>query len=210
MMALSAKSRAWSITLFIDIGSDMVRSVLEEALRFVGEFHVHPLGFVYHRKAIGGKSYRRIHVWTPSLSVARAHATVHSHPYDIRSCIVAGKLENRLYSFSEENDGNVFEFRGSYHGSTSSLTPTGRKGELAEVVSFCCSPTDGAYRLSGGVIYEARPKSLPCITVVATNGAGGESRSYGPADSVEDFDRRPLTAGEGEEVKEALIATLRE
>lgn len=191
---------------------DMARLALAGALQLVGEFRLHPLGFLYLRQPNEYGTHRRVHIWTSrSLADVRVHTTAHSHPYDVDSRIVKGKLKNRIFSFSEATDGAMFEFGGYYNGSASGLIPTGRKGMLTEVVSFYSSPTDDAYHLKRGVIHHAAPVSYPCITVVTTSsGSGSKSLSYGPADSEERFDRRFVTDTEREELKEALLSGIRE
>ena len=177
---------------------------LGEAVRRASAFRLHPLGFFYFEESVGPGNTRRVHIWLAGGSTSPEIAARHSHPFDLESIVLMGRLSNIVYEFSEDPGGPVHELQVHYGENESGLMATGRRGSLKTVASFFSSPGEKAYSVRAGVIHRADAVVRPCVTVLVTTMQSERSYSYGKGSHEGAFDRRIVTPGEARSIGELL------
>jgi hypothetical protein len=169
----------------------------EDVINKIGEFRLHPLGFLYliDKNALG-LGYR-VHVWVKTQDTAnqRVENAYHQHSFDMKSTILMGSLKNEIFQFVENPKGGEREFKTIYDDGRSILSPTGRTGFLETITSFESGAGD-SYFLRAGVIHRASVTVKPCMTFLETEERNMPILCYGSDMAEQSFERRLVTPSE--------------
>jgi hypothetical protein len=159
---------------------------------------VHPLGFLCLRWNLGGGRTLRVHVWDKKFDcVQNPNWPIHDHVFSFRSFVVAGAVQNKTYSRTENRGDKCWDiYSVAYGNGVSKLVWTGIKYGIG--LANCVLQTAGTYYdVPAGVLHRSILRSEFALTVLATRQQGPSNLAPnvvgGPRQNEIVFDRASTT-----------------
>jgi len=169
------------------------------------KFIWHPLGFIFCKLSEEGERKIRLHIW-PNHHDRMQKPTwlIHDHLFDLKSWVIAGKIENTEYSVTEGTP-NYRVYNAIYEKDSSVLCRTDKQIFITEHIKYQVS-ADEKYRVPSGVLHQSVSVSetisvTVCETIdqpnisprIAGDICGADKYSYIRA-KVDEADLQSITA----------------
>ncbi|OAJ60567.1 hypothetical protein A6V36_01875 [Paraburkholderia ginsengiterrae] len=129
----------------------------------------HPLGFLCVKWNIDASRSLRIHVWGQDMRYRQEpNWPIHDHIFSFKSVILLGKVQNKIYTLSEQGKGRMCKiFEVDYTREQSTLIATGDPAMLT-MTSATVYEEGQTYEMQSGILHRTALRSSFAVTVLAT------------------------------------------
>jgi hypothetical protein len=128
----------------------------------------HPLGFIFCELSKERERKIRLHIWPNNNDRMQKPAwLIHDHLFNLKSWVVAGRIENIEYSV-EEGTPNYRVYYARYEGDSSVLYRTDKEIFITENIRYLVSAGEGYSVLSGVLHQSVSVSETTSVTVCET------------------------------------------
>ncbi len=129
---------------------DIIQVGIDKGANFIW----HPLGFILCKLSEEGEKKIRLHIWPNNNDRMQKPAwLIHDHLFNLKSWVVAGRIENIEYSV-EEGTPNFRVYHARYEEDSSVLYRTDKKIFITEKIKYLVSAGE-RYSVPSGMLHQS-------------------------------------------------------